>query len=95
MLKTRELPLPLQLEKFGSENRKKILNEYHPKNIFNLLDKTVSASIYSLPNMILVMKDTTHSRRDCDRMAQRNLSQWNIEISNSSIVRFLEPTNIW
>lgn len=77
------LLLLLQLDKTGHKSGKKILDKYQPRNIFNALDKMVSASICSLPNMFLVRKDITHSRRrfcknaseKCKPTEHRNFTQ--------------------
>lgn len=91
LLKTRQLLLLLQLEKIGSESRKTILDKYHPRNIFSTLNKIVSASICSLRNRFLVLKNTTHSRRGLSKndsekfkaMECRNFIQPHCEVSGT------------
>lgn len=49
-------------EKIGGASGQTILDKYCCRNRSSVLDKIVSASICSLPNMLLVLKDTTYSR---------------------------------
>ena len=58
-----------------------------------VLQTKLSAWICSLPNMFLVWKDTTPSRRKLYKKGAENLNQWNAEIVHSPIVIFLEPEN--